>query len=146
MAQAQAGIVAEDLRAFRRALRQIDPELTKELRRAYKHRVAEPVAQRIKTNVPRGPGRGGRHWYQEVRSGSTTTGAYVQWGRTLEYPPWVEFGGEIRQPNRGVVIKRTRTPGGRYVYPVVNRARVQVYEATQQVLEAVHRRAGLPLE
>lgn len=134
MAQVEVG--RDDLRRVRRGLKALGDGSEKELRRELKHKVADPVAQRIKGNIPLGPGRAPGHWRSQVRSGATSRSAYIQWGRNLDYPPIQEF-----------VEKWGGTQGeGRYVYPEVDRARPQLQRVALHVLDTAARRAGLALE
>lgn len=123
-------------RELRRALKELGDGSEKDLRRAYKEKIADPVAADVKAGVPRGPGRPPGHWYTQIRSGATQRGAYVQWGRTLVYPPILEF-----------AEKWGGVPGeGRYVYPVVEAYRDRSERVTWEVLDVAARRAGLRLQ
>lgn len=120
---------------FRRAIRDVDRELPKQMRAGMRRWVADPVAARIRADVPRGPGRPPGHWYQEIRGGATQRAAYVQWGRRLVYPPIVEF-----------AKKWGGVPGrGRYVYPEIERSQELAARAAERVLDDVFRRARLTL-
>lgn len=133
---AQLEVDRADLRKLRRGLRELGDGSDKELRRQFKHRVADPVARRVKANIPLGPGRPPGHWRAQVRSGATQRGAYVQWGRNLVYPPLHEF-----------AEKWGGQPGqGRYVYPEIEAARPEAMRTAVDVLDTAARRAGLTLE
>lgn len=134
MSQVEVG--RDDLRRVRRGLKALGDGSEKELRRQLKARVADPVAARIKGNIPLGPGRPPGHWRAQVRGGATQRGAYVQWGRNLEYPPIQEFAEKWGG----------RQGEGRYVYPEIERSRPQLQRVGLAVLDTAARRAGLTLE
>lgn len=135
----ETNVRIEGLRETRNALKRVDNELPKALRKRLKERVAEPVAAAMKRNVPKRSGK----WASQIRAGSTQTGAYVQWNRNLAYPGWVEFGGTIRQPRRGVSISRPIRRKGRYVAPVVAQFRNRTETEAKNVVEELAREAGL---
>lgn len=124
-----------DLRRLGRGLKALGDGSEKELRRQMKLKVADPVAQRVKGNIPLGPGRSPGHWRSQVRSGATQRSAYIQWGRNLVYPPIQEF-----------AEKWGGSGAGRYVYPEVERARPDLQRVALDVLDTAARRAGLALE
>lgn len=124
------------------ALRHIDAQLPRELQRRLKQQVADPAAASIRAAIPVGPAAGG-HWRSDISAGSNSKGAFVTWGRTERpYAGWVEFGGTIRQPRRGVTLRRPRISGGRYVYPTVRRKIPDLERAALQAVTDVARSAG----
>jgi hypothetical protein len=152
--------VLHGVREFRQGLRRVDRELDRELARRMRFEVAQPVSNAIRDRVPRsntspvvgGPASGRRakkrHWYADIRPEVTAAGnPAIVWGRqSTPYAGWLEFGGRIRQPRRGVTLVRARVPGGRYVYPEVGRARPRAVRTAQDVLSDIAGRAGIPVE
>lgn len=144
---AQAGAVeVEGLAEFRRALSQVDKELSKELKRGMKTEVAEPLAEDIKAKVPVRSGT----WRKVIRGGATARNAYIQWGRSkVPYAAWMEFGGGIpnkRNRRDSPRLSRPFKSGGRYVHPTVEDNREQAGKAAADVLEETMKRARLRLE
>lgn len=135
---AQGAVEVEGLREFRSAVKRASKDLDKELKRAMKTDVAQPLAEDIKAKVPVRSGR----WRSVIRGGATTKNAYVQWGRAkVPYAAWREFGGKLPQGPKLPFRK-----GGRFVHPTVESNREQAGEAAANVLEQTMRRARLRLE
>ena len=138
-------IQVDGLKELKKQLREVDASLTKELRRELRS-VSQTAERAIRSNVPVGPARGG-HWRTAIRAGATPTSAYVTWGRaSVPYAPWLEFGGTLRRrrPVSGgfTSIPRTRTPQGRYVFPVVRRLQPLLERQAEAALDRVIRKAG----
>lgn len=144
----QAEVQVEGLREFRSAIRKVDSDLPKDMRRAMRHDVADPVARRVRSRVPVGPGRGG-HWRDIIRGGATQRNAYVQWGRAkVPYAGWVEFGGQLpsKASGRPARVRRPTVKDGRFVYPTVRENAPMAREAAARVLNQTMRRARLTLD
>ena len=137
------------LREFRRALKEIDTQLPKELSKAMRTQVAGPVAARVQVGLPqrkRPRPRGQRPWATEIRPGGSAKGAYITWGRAGALRGargWLEFGG--KRPRDQVKI-RPHIKEGRYVYPVVERAGPSAARVTESVIRDLARKAGFDLE
>lgn len=135
---AQGAVEVEGLREFRRAVKQVSSDLEKDLKRAMKADVAQPLAEKVKSEVPTRSGR----WRGVIRGGATAKNAYIQWGKAkVPYAAWREFGGKLPQGPKLPFRK-----GGRFVHPTVESNREQAGEAAATVLEQTMRRARLQLE
>ena len=143
---AEPGVGIEGLGDFRRALKNVDRELPKELRARMRSDVADPVAALVKARVPVRSGR----WRKAIRGGATQRVAYVQWGRaTVPYAAWMEFGGGIPNKRSRTGRARVRRPfvsEGRYVHPVVESESARAGNAAEKALLEVMASAKLRLE
>jgi len=143
---AEPGVGIEGLGEFRRALKQVDRELPKQLRAAMRSEVADPVAEKVKSRVPVRSGR----WLKAIRGGATQRTAYVQWGRaSVPYAGWMEFGGGIPNKRNRTGRARVRRPfvaEGRYVHPVVSAESVRAGNAAEKAMLEVMVSAKLRLE
>lgn len=133
------------LRDFNRAIKQASTDTARDLKRELIGEVAEPVAERIRGNVPTRTGR----WRRSIRAGATQKGAHITWGRkTVPYAGWMEFGGGIpnkRNRTGAPRIRRPREADGRYVFPEVGQARAEAEQTAQQVLHRAFQRAQLEI-
>ena len=146
---AEPGVGIEGLGEFRRALKQVDRELPKQLRAAMRSEVADPVAEKVKSRVPVRSGR----WLKAIRGGATQRTAYVQWGRaSVPYAGWMEFGGGIPNKRSGKrkagkpFRYRTFVQEGRYVRPTVGDEAVRAGNAAEKAMLEVMVSAKLRLE
>jgi len=135
----------EGLKQLRKALKEADAALTKELRNKLRD-VAKLAETAIRQRVPYGPNVGG-HWRQDIKAGTSGASAYVTWGKSARpYAPWLEFGGAIRRPrpvSGGFTeIRRPRTPEGRYVHPTVERLEPVLERQAAQAIDDVLRSFG----
>lgn len=131
-----AGIKIEGLAAFRRDLKKIDAELTKELRSDLLD-IAKEVANEAKTLVPRRSGVAS----DSIRAGVSGNNAYVAGGKkAVPYYGWLDFGS--RTPKRG--NPRSRGPwaksgkgpkGGRFIYPTIERNRPEILRKAQKAFD-----------
>jgi len=144
-----AEVYVDGIKQVRKALNGVEERTAKEVNQALRDKVAEPVAARVRQRVPRSTitRRGGRkkqHWADKIKAGGNASGAYITWGRkSVPWAPWVEFGGTIEQPNRGVEITRQRSAEGRYVYPEVQDSAGSAGRATERVINDLIRSSGL---
>lgn len=107
------------LRELQAAFRQVDKELPKELRKAFKV-IAAHVAGVAQQRTPFVEGTAAR----SIRPRATQKGAGIAFpgggpesaGTKDGYFPWLDFGGAT---GRNKSIKRERIKGGRYVYPAI---------------------------
>ena len=146
---AEPGVGIEGLGDFRRALKNVDRELPKELRARMRSDVADPVAALVKARVPVRSGR----WRKAIRGGATQRVAYVQWGRaSVPYAGWMEFGGGIPNKRSGKrkagkpFRYRTFVQEGRYVRPTVGDESARAGDAAEKALLEVMASAKLRLE
>lgn len=120
----------EGLRELRRSLGQIDKTLQKNLRGRLK-KIGDEVAADARQPMPVKTGRA----KASVRAGVSGNTAYVQIGKkAVPYAAWLDFGGVLKPTgNRRNTIRRKRIPGGRYLYPAIERNRLNI---TRQALAA----------
>lgn len=140
-----AGAEIEGLRDFSRAVKKASNETAKEMRRELKSEIAEPLARSVRGNVPVRSGT----WRRSIRAGATQRGAHITWGRArVPYAGWMEFGGQLpsKASGRPARVVRTRTPGGRYVYPEIARARPETEQTVQQLIHRTFQRVELSIE
>ncbi len=122
-----AGISVDGLAAFRRDLKKIDPELTKELRRDLLV-IGQKIAVQAALRVPRDSGAAAG----SIRAGVSGNNAYVAGGKkNVPYYGWLDFGG------RNAVSGRPRSVGpwkgsgggpqrGRFLYPTIDNSRDEI--------------------
>lgn len=137
-----AEIEIEGLAAFRRGLRQIDPQLAKDFRQEILP-IARRVADDARGRVPQKSGRAAG----SIRGGVSGNNAYVAGGKkAVPYYGWLDFGS--RRPVKG--NPRSQGPwsgsgrgpkGGRFIYPAIaaNREDIakQAAEAIDNIIERV---------
>lgn len=137
-----AEIEIEGLAAFRRGLRQIDPQLANDFRQEILP-IARRVADDARGRVPQKSGRAAA----SIRGGVSGNNAYVAGGKkAVPYYGWLDFGS--RRPVKG--NPRSQGPwsgsgrgpkGGRFIYPAIaaNREDIakQAAEAIDNIIERV---------
>lgn len=131
-----AGIQIEGLAEFRRDLKKIDENLTKELRNDLKL-IAMEIAVEARQQVPQitGKARG------SIRGGVSGNNAYVAGGKkSVPYYGWLDFGS--RKPRSGRSRKvgpwKGSGPGpkkGRFIYPTIERNRSEITRKAQQAFD-----------
>lgn len=131
-----------------RAFREVDADLPKELRVAFKA-IAEHVAVLARSWVPRG---GSGVAAASIRARATQRGAGIAFPRgegrgKADYYPWLDFGGTTgRGHSIGVAgsgsIKRDLVKGGRYVYPAIADSREFIGDAAGEAIERAAHGAG----
>lgn len=123
------------LKEFQRAIKEVDRELPKSLRKAFND-VAGVVADDVRRLVPVDSGAA----RASVRAASTQSAAAIKaGGRKAPYYPWLDFGGKVGV-NRSV--RRPFIPGGRYLYPSIKRNRGVMLEALDDALATLFRQEG----
>lgn len=133
----RVGIKIEGLKELRKALRDADRELPKQLRRGF-NEVAVMVADEAAQRVPVQTGR----LRDSIRPRSTQTEGIVVMGRaSVPYAGWIEFGGRIAP--RGTVIERPFIREGRYLLPAAKDLEPAIRRETAKVLDRMADRAGL---
>lgn len=127
----------EGFKEFRSALREVDKELPKQLRKGL-NTVAEVVADEAVTRVPVQTGA----LRQSIRTRSTTKEGRVVMGKdSVPYAGWIEFGGKIAP--RGTVIDRPFRREGRYLFPAADAMAPRIRKETEAVLNRFVKKAGL---
>lgn len=120
-----SGVKVEGLKELRRALNQIDPELTKELRGDLLD-IGKDVAADAQTLVPLGADEGG-HARDDIRAGVSGNTAYVAGGKkSRPYYGWLDFGSRTPVSGRprsvGPWKRSGKGPkGGRFIYKAIAR-------------------------
>jgi hypothetical protein len=118
-----------------RAFRQVDAELPKELKAAFRS-IAERVIERARPFIPRVSGAAAA----SLKPRSTAKGAGIAFGgEKAPYYPWLDFGGKV---GRKRSISRPVVPGGRYVYPAIAASRDAIGREVNEAVELVAERAG----
>lgn len=131
-----ADIQIDGLAEFRRDLRKIDVELTKELRRDLLA-IAKDIAQEAAARVPSKTGRAAA----SIRAGVSGNNAYVSGGKkSVPYYGWLEFGS--RKPRKGNTRKQGPWKGsgrgprdGRFIYPTIKRNRQKIIRMAQAAFD-----------
>jgi hypothetical protein len=124
------------LRDYQKALRDIEPALGPELRKAL-NEVAEIVASDARSLVPARSGKA----RSSIKAGSSQRAAQIKVGGTkAPYFPWLDFGGRV---GRQKSVKRPFIQEGRYIYPTLRRRRDDVEEKLFDVLGRLAEHAGL---
>lgn len=130
----------QGLREFSRALRRLDSDLPKALKRA-QDAGADVVVRWAQPRVPQG--RSGRA-RRSIRATSTRAYAKVTGGGArVPYYPWLDFGGRV---GRKRSVHRAFLAGGRYVYPGYHENVQEVHDELVQALLDVARAAGVVLD
>ena len=123
-----AGIQIEGLAAFRRDLKKIDENLTKELR-ADLLLIGKEIAREASALVPKGKTGAAAG---SIKAGVSGNNAYVSGGKkSVPYYGWLDFGSrEPRkgQPRRvGPWKKSGKGPSkGRFIYPTIERNKREI--------------------
>lgn len=116
-----AEIQLEGLAAFRRGLKQIDPQLQKDFRQEIlpiARKVADDAASRVPSKSGRARG--------SIRAGVSGNNAYVQGGKsTVPYYGWLDFGGRTPISGRPRSVGPWKGSGagpkrGRFIYPAID--------------------------
>lgn len=132
------------IRELGAAFRKMDREYSKALQRGFKG-LGQQVLSAIQGRVP-----GSAASSLKVRSTQRGFGIAFPAGEgreTFDFYPWLDFGGttgkghQIGIPGSGSV-KRDRTEGGRYIYPVLADRREEIGDEAAAILLDVARDAG----
>lgn len=131
-----AGVEVDGLKAFRRDLNKIDPELTKSLRSELID-IGRDVASDAAGRVPSRSGRA----KASIKSGASGNNAYVAGGKkTVPYYGWLDFGS--RDPRYGQPLSagpwKGSGPGpskGRFLYPAVQENRSKILAKAQTAFD-----------
>lgn len=128
----------EGLAAFRRGLRQIDPQLQKDFRNEILP-IAQLVAADARSRVPQVTGRAAG----SIRGGVSGNRAYVQGGKkTVPYFGWLDFGSRtpVRgQPRRvGPWANSGAGPAkGRFIYPAIDANRPAIERRAAEAIDTI---------
>jgi hypothetical protein len=122
----------QGLNELRRALKQVDSGLPKEMKRGFA-RIAERIVSKV---APKVPSRSGR-----ARASLTAraSGAIAAGGSKAQHYPWLDFGGSV---GRHKSIKREFVPQGRYLYPTIGEESGRIKEDVDAVLVRLIEAAG----
>lgn len=118
------GVRVDGLKELRRALNQVDKELTKELAAAFKE-IGEQVAVKARQDVPSRSGRA----RASIRAGTSGNKAFIAGGKKrVPYYGWLDFGTrnpQSGQPRSVGPWKRSGVgpKGGRFIYPAIDDSR-----------------------
>jgi hypothetical protein len=140
---AQPVVRAEGLTELRRALKDVDAKLPREIRIAL-NEGAKVVVGAARPTLPEISGDLAR----SLRPSSTQREGRVTLGTTsVPYAGWVEFGGKIEHAGHGHtfphVIRRPFVKEGRYLFPAAERKTDQVIEVCERAVGDLIQRAGL---
>lgn len=136
MAAGSHAVRIEGLKEFNRAIRRVDTDLSKVLRKSM-NISADVVADWARVRVPRRSGRAQR----SVKSQSTPTRArVVGGGARVPYYPWLDFGGKV---GRNESVVRPFSTRGRYIYEGFFQNRDRFTEVMARQLHHVAIQAGL---
>ena len=118
------------LKEFRKALRDADRQLPRELRKVF-NTAGQAVAREATPRIPEKSGKLAR----SVRARSTQTEGRVVMGSPtrVPYAGWIEFGGN-RKGRGGGIARRPVVRNGRYLYPAYLRRQAEVYRALDEGL------------
>ena len=130
------GVRVEGLKELRRALNQVDKELTKELRGELKE-IGDDVAADARRRVPTRTGRA----RDSVRSGVSGNNAYVAGGKKkVPYYGWLDFGSRTPQKGQPRSVgpwKRSGAgpKGGRFIYQAIDANRAMIHRRAVAAME-----------
>lgn len=131
----QDAIQIQGLNEFRRALRQVDGDAAKELRKVH-NRAADHVVSWARARVEFKTGRAQR----SIRATSTQSASKVTGGGArVPWYPWVDFGGRV---GRKRSVHRPFLPDGRYIYPGYAHVRDQVQQELEDGVRQIVRSVG----
>lgn len=127
----------EGMWEFRKALRAVDTELPKQLRKGF-NEVAELVANEAADRVPVRSGA----LRDSIRPRSTQSEGRVVMGRaSVPYAGWIDFGGTISP--RGAPMTRDFRRNGRYLFVAADDLAPRIRKETVDVLNRFVDKAGL---
>ncbi len=125
------------LRELNAALKRVDADLPKEIRKAL-NAGSEQLVRQASSRVPKRSGAAARSY----KTAATRTAARVRVGGSrARYVPWLEFGGQGRRPGRP--SKRPFVSEGRYLYPTLRKLRPEFERDLLGALGTVARTSGL---
>lgn len=127
----------EGMWEFRKALRAVDTELPKQLRKGL-NTVAELVADEAATRVPVRSGA----LRDSIRPRSTQSEGRVMMGRArVPYAGWIDFGGTISP--RGTPMTRPFIRNGRYLFVTADEMAPRIRKESERLLNRFADKAGL---
>lgn len=140
MVFAANAVSVQGLTQFRKAIKQLSPELAKEFRRDMKD-VAVIVARAAAPNVPVVTGMAASS-VQASTSGSTVQ--VRAGGAKAPYFGWLEFGGVLHPVGgRHNTITRAKVRRGRTLMPAVDAHHAELIAAAEKAIRNAARKAGL---
>lgn len=132
-----------DTRELVKALKEVDKELPKELRRGFL-KIAARVAGDVAQKLPKGPSG---NLSKKVRPRASQRGAGITWPRTsIPYAGFIEFGnvtGRGGGVGPGDSHPRPFRQEGRYIFPTVEAQRDRIVGEIEDVIAGVIKKAGL---
>lgn len=146
------GIQVTGLREWQTAIRQVDRELPKEVRKEFLS-IADYVVGQAQQRMPWGSGEAMR----SLKARATQKGAGISrpaggtpWrGEKADYYPWLDFGGSVGRGRianghqaGGGSIHRPVVKGGRYLYPAIVGATDYIVQHVGDTILRVARTAG----
>lgn len=127
----------EGMWEFRKALRAVDTEFPKQLRKGL-NAVAEMVADEAAQRVPVDTGA----LRSSIRARSTQSEGRVVMGRArVPYAGWIEFGGTIAP--RGAPVLRPYVKEGRYLFPSADEMQAKIRKESAKLLNKFADKARL---
>jgi hypothetical protein len=133
-------IKVKGLAEVSKAIRRIDSEAAKQLR-LVGNDAADLVITGTRAVMPHRTGAA----QASLKAQSTRTSARVRiGGRKAPYEPWLDFGGQGR--HKGRPAARPFIPGGRYLFPTVERESAAIGKLLQDGIVLVAKNAGLAVD
>lgn len=141
----QPHVEVEGLQELKRALKQVDAQLPKEMRLEFKA-ISTVVAARVASKVPSITGRAASS--VKPRASQDSAGV-AEGGKRAPYMGWLDFGGGAAKgrgvtPSRGgqfgYGFRRPFIKEGRYLYPTVAEMEPEILDAAEQAVENVLRK------
>jgi HK97 gp10 family phage protein len=130
-----ATIHVKGLKELQRALKKVDKNLPRELRKAL-NAAADIVVDAAKPKVARRTGAAA----DSIKAGSTQRAGQIKVGGTkAPYYPWLDFGGSV---GRGKSVSRPYLKEGRYIYPTLREKRDEVDAKVDEGLKRLAKQAG----
>jgi hypothetical protein len=135
-------IRVDGLKQLAKALKSVDDDAPKELRKAA-NTAADIVVAAARPKVPSGPAKAG-HALASVKAASTRTAARVRGGgNKYPYYPWLDFGGA---GGKGKKNKRPYAKSGRYIWKSFAENKEKVTDQLAAALSKVAENSGFTVK
>lgn len=138
-AEPTAKVVFEGLKEFKKALKQVDADLPKEMKSEFKA-IASLIAEKVAAKVP--VGKTGKARASVKPRASLTYAAIVGGQGKAPYMPWLDFGGTRARSDGTHASTRPFIKTGRYMYPTILEEREIIEAAAERAIVTVARKAG----
>lgn len=139
---AVSAIEVQGLREFSRALKRLDAELPKQLRKALND-AANIVVADAQHKVPKRTGKAAA----SIKASSTQTAARIKGGGArVQYYGWLDFGGRVGRGRHGKgtgSVYRQFRKAGRYIWVSFAEKKPEVMEGLQKAIADAAHAAGL---